>query len=58
MCSTAEHSPPGDLAVAVEVEAIMAEYFPNGLQSPTTAAIARGRATVIYRDAANDDLPD
>lgn len=48
-------NPPEDLSVEQEVAAILAEHFPNGLDSPTDAAIARGRAKTIIRDAANDD---
>lgn len=44
-----------DLQLVREVEAILTEHFPEGLASPTDAAISRGRAKVIIRDAANDD---
>lgn len=46
-----------DMDMVVEVASLLDDYFPFGLQSPTSAALALGRAGVIYRDAANDDEP-
>lgn len=47
-----------NLNVEDEVSAIICEHFPDGMESPTDAALARGRAKIIFRDAANDDLPE
>lgn len=44
-----------DLSADAEVEAILADHLPGGVQDITAAALARGRAKVILRDAANDD---
>lgn len=43
----------GDLDA--EVSAILADYFEGDVASPTEVGLAKGRAKVIIRDAANDD---
>ena len=46
-----------DTSLAREVSSILADYFEDDIPSPTDAAISRGRAKLIVRDAANDDEP-
>lgn len=52
--SDTDEQVPGGLSVADEVITLLNDYFPQGLQTPTTAAETMGRVKVLNRDPANE----